>query len=94
MKKRLWHRWLDEAFPDNEAISVDELKSRLVDYCWDNNKKLSYVPFKSAMTLYLKHNPAYKQVTNKSHNNSWRKESFKECEIREQMGLSKLERLG
>ena len=94
MKKKLWHKWFDEMFPDEESICINELKSRLVDYCWDNNYKLSYVPFKSAITLYLKRNPKYRQVTNKSHNNSWVKESFKDCEVREQMGLSKLERLG
>ena len=92
MKIKIWHKWVDWSFPE-ETVSLDIAMERLVQYVEENNKSFMNVPPKSSLVVYLMKSGKYIQIKEKNRNSLWRKASEKEMAVKEQMGLSKLERL-
>ena len=62
MKPKIWHRWVEEIFPDDELISVNSLMERLTDYIRENNKSTLNLPFRSALSHYLTHIGKYQKI--------------------------------
>jgi hypothetical protein len=71
LKSKIWHRWVDEIFPEEESISIDSIMERLTDNIKENKRSMGNFPFKSALKYYLTHVGKYERIIDGKMDNLW-----------------------